>query len=278
MNDDTATVHTGKQAIHAAPVRSYCVGETVMLDGSARLPVVACMESDEVHTAPLSPMRLAFTVSSSDSATCVPSRTPRHALNVPPHLAVRDALLLPGCWPKVWVGLTCRLNVRAHEAVLIHHAHTTAGMLATILALEIGADVLAVCDSAEAARRLIALGASEAATYASCWPELMREHGGADVVLDLAGGRYTGMSTLCARRHARIGVMDAAGHGLFDETQWQRFIARQLALIVADWSPLREAACASEAALAFDAITRTSGWARFTRARPDSPFESHCDH
>lgn len=260
------------------PGGAYCLGEAVVLDGETRVPVLSRIASTTEHVTPLSPQRLTFTVPTRDGAACVPSLTPRHALSVPPHLCEHDALLLPGDWPKAWVALMKRLNLQAHETVLIHEAHTTTGMLATLLAAETGAQVQALCDCAHAARRLIALGAGEAATYASAWPEIMREHGGADVVLDLAGGRHAGESTLCARRHARIGVMDAATRDLFDETQWRRFVSRQLALIITDWSPLREAASASDAAQAFEAMTRTSAWDRFKSCRRESPIESLCDH
>ncbi|MGF6767987.1 NADPH:quinone reductase-like Zn-dependent oxidoreductase [Paraburkholderia sp. GAS199] len=240
---------------------AYAVGESVMLDGAMRAPVVVRLGTR------VDGERIAFTVPLRDGVPVRPDRMPRHALRVPAHLPLRDALCLPACWPKIYMALVRRLKVEARDAVLIHDAHTPAGMLACLLAASLEADVLAICDTADHARRTIFMGSVEATTISTGWPEVMREHGGADVVLDLAGGRYAGASTICARRHARIGVVDGVRQLIFDEMQQHRFFSKQLALMAVDWSPIRDATVALEAATAFDAITRTDIWTRYVSLR-----------
>ncbi|MFT4066358.1 hypothetical protein [Paraburkholderia sp.] len=259
MIDDRATTQH-----HDKLARAYAVGDGVMLDGAMRTPVVVRIGA-EAHDE-----RIAFTVPLRDDEPAKPAGVPRHALRVPPHLPLRDALCLPASWPKIYMALVRRLNVGPRDAVLIHDAHTAGGMLACLLAASLDADVLAICDTAGHARRAIAMGAMEATTIGSAWPELIREHGGADVVLDPAGGRYAGASTICARRHARIGVLDGAPPMGIDDEQWQRIFSKQLTLTAADWSPLRDATVVHEAAASFDAITRTDAWTRYVALRDKS--------
>lgn len=250
---------------HDPFAHAYAVGNRVMLDGAMRVPVVVRTRdaADDVS--------VAFTVPLRDDQPAMPARTPHHALPVPAHLSLRDALCLPAQWPRIYSALVQRLNVKPRDAVLIHDAHTPVGMLACLLVISLDADVLAVCDNASHARRAIAMGAIEATTSGPAWPELIREHGGVDVVLDPAGGYNAGASTLCARRHARIGVMDGVSPLRIDDVQWQRVFGKQIALIPADWSPLRDAALVHEAAAAFDAITRTDAWTRYVSLR-DNPL------
>ncbi|NWG93423.1 MAG: zinc-binding dehydrogenase, partial [Parvularculaceae bacterium] len=77
------------------------------------------------------------------------------------------------------------------EALLVHGGTSGIGVMAIMAAKAIGARVFATASSAEKLAAIEGLGADGAFNYATCkWEDEIRKRGGADVVLDMAGGDF----------------------------------------------------------------------------------------
>ncbi|KCV63299.1 oxidoreductase, zinc-binding dehydrogenase family protein, partial [Bordetella bronchiseptica 99-R-0433] len=129
---------------------------------------------------------------------------PGQAWSVADGLDEQSALLLSALWPGAWIALVEIGGLRAGQQVLVHEADTPLGLLATVLARQADASVIAAARTAGGIAAALRAGAAEGVLYSDPWPELAREHGGADLVFDPSAGRYAAASLPCARRRARV--------------------------------------------------------------------------
>jgi len=114
-----------------------------------------------------------------------------HALPVPAGMGLKAAACLPETFFTVWTNVFMRAGLRAGERFLVHGGTSGIGTTAIQLAHALGARVFATAGSDEKCRVCAALGAERAINYrAQDFVEVMREQGGADVILDMVGGDY----------------------------------------------------------------------------------------
>ncbi len=114
-----------------------------------------------------------------------------HALPVPQGLDLRQAACLPETFFTVWTNVFERGQLQAGERFLVHGGSSGIGTTAIQLAAVRGARVFATAGSADKCEACMTLGAERAINYRDeDFVAVMKEQGGADLILDMVGGEY----------------------------------------------------------------------------------------
>ncbi len=114
-----------------------------------------------------------------------------HCLPVPTGMAMKEAACLCETYYTVWSNVFQRGRLQAGERFLIHGGSSGIGTTAIQLAREFGARVFVTVGSQEKAAACARLGAERTIVYKDeDFVEVMREEGGADLILDMVGGLY----------------------------------------------------------------------------------------
>jgi putative PIG3 family NAD(P)H quinone oxidoreductase len=137
-----------------------------------------------------------------DAGACLP---------VPAGLSMEEAAALPETTFTVWANVFDDAKLQANETLLVHGGTSGIGSTAIALAKGFGASVLATAGSAEKCAACLRLGADAAYNYKEDqWDTLIAERGGADVVLDMAGGDFVARNLACLNpsgRHVSIAFL-----------------------------------------------------------------------
>lgn len=116
-----------------------------------------------------------------------------HCLPVPRGLATDQAACLPETFFTVWGNVFERGGLRGGERILVHGGSSGIGTTAIQLARAFGARVFATAGSDEKCAACERLGAERAINYRTeDFVQILKEAGGADVILDMVGGDYVG--------------------------------------------------------------------------------------
>ncbi|WP_227268337.1 NAD(P)H-quinone oxidoreductase [Roseobacter weihaiensis] len=114
-----------------------------------------------------------------------------HCLPVPDGLGLREAACLPETFFTVWSNVFGRGGLKAGERFLVHGGSSGIGTTAIQLAKAFGARVFATAGSAEKCAACLDLGAERAINYREeDFVGILKEAGGADLILDMVGGDY----------------------------------------------------------------------------------------
>lgn len=114
-----------------------------------------------------------------------------HALPLPEGMDLRAAACLPETFFTVWSNVFERGGLRAGERFLVHGGSSGIGTTAIQLAAARGARVFATAGSAAKCAACVQLGAERAINYREeDFVAVLREAGGADLILDMVGGEY----------------------------------------------------------------------------------------
>ena len=114
-----------------------------------------------------------------------------HALRIPRNMDLKSAACLPETYFTVWSNVFMRGNLKAGERFLVHGGSSGIGTTAIQLADAFGARVFTTAGSPEKCTVCTELGAEIAINYREQdFVALMREAGGADLILDMVGGDY----------------------------------------------------------------------------------------
>lgn len=114
-----------------------------------------------------------------------------HCLPVPKGMSLEKAACLPETYFTVWTNVFLRGRLRAGEKFLVHGGTSGIGTTAIQLANVLGARVFATAGSPEKARFCESLGAERGIDYrAEDFVTVLRDAGGADLILDMVGGPY----------------------------------------------------------------------------------------
>lgn len=115
----------------------------------------------------------------------------RHALPIPDDMSFEQAAGLSETIFTVWANLFEKGRLAAGETALIHGGNSGIGVTAIQMAKAAGARVIATCRGSEKAQKAIQVGADIAIDVTTQdFVTVVTEAGGADVVLDIAGGAY----------------------------------------------------------------------------------------
>ena len=133
-------------------------------------------------------------------------------LPVPRGVSLQDAAALPEVCCTVWSNVFLLAALQPGEVLLVHGGTSGIGTMAIQLAARQGARVLCTVGSPDKARRAEELGAERAIRYRDeDFVEVVREAGGADVVLDSLGASYLGRNVRALRTGGRLVVIGLMG-------------------------------------------------------------------
>jgi len=113
-----------------------------------------------------------------------------HCLPIPQGLTLRDAACLPETAFTVWSTVVQRGGLQAGERFLVHGGSSGIGTMAIQTAQALGARVFATAGSAEKCAACESLGAKAINYREEDFVPVLREAGGADLILDMVGGDY----------------------------------------------------------------------------------------
>lgn len=135
-----------------------------------------------------------------------------HCLPLPDGVTEQDAAGLPETYLTVWSNVFYNATLPDKANFLIHGGAGGIGSTAIQLGTAFGLTVFATA-SADDADYIINLGAQHAIDYANDdFVAVLREAGGADVILDIIGGSYIARNIKATRHDARI-IQLAFNHG-----------------------------------------------------------------
>jgi NADPH2:quinone reductase len=138
----------------------------------------------------------------------------RHALPIPDGLSLDEAAALPETVFTVYANVFEGGALKAGETLLVHGATSGIGTTAIQMAKACGAKVIATARGADKAKAALGLGADVAVdATAQDFAEVAREHGGADVVLDMVGGDYFAKDLAAINTGGRIVFIASQGGG-----------------------------------------------------------------
>lgn len=129
----------------------------------------------------------------------------RHCLPIPRGIELRDAASLPETFFTVWSNIFMGARLAAGETLLVHGGAGGIGTTAIQLGKAFGAKVVAT-DSPEARCRICRdLGADRVIDYRQeDYVEILRQEGGANVILDIVGGPNIERNFKAATHDGRI--------------------------------------------------------------------------
>ena len=114
-----------------------------------------------------------------------------HCLPVPAGLSLKQAACLPETFFTVWSNVFMRGGLHGGMRFLVHGGSSGIGTTAIQLARAFGARVFTTAGSDEKCAACLDLGAEQALNYHDAdFVDIMRDAGGADLILDMVGGSY----------------------------------------------------------------------------------------
>ena len=128
-----------------------------------------------------------------------------HCLPVPDGVDETDAAGLPETYFTVWSNVFLDANIREDANFLVHGGAGGIGSTAIQLGSALGLRVFTTAGSEEDCAFCTDLGAERAIDFRSeDFVEIVREAGGADIILDIIGGDYVARNIKAARHDGRI--------------------------------------------------------------------------
>ena len=129
----------------------------------------------------------------------------RHCFPVPAGMTVQDAAGLPETFITVWSNLFMEGGLKAGETLLVHGGAGGIGTTAIQLAHAFGVRVFATDSPAGRCQLCTSLGADRVIDYREeDFVTVLRDAGGADMILDIVGGPYIERNIKAAAPGARI--------------------------------------------------------------------------
>src|SRR5690606_25340587 len=126
-------------------------------------------------------------------------------------LSMVEAAALPETVFTVWNNVFIRGGLRAGETLLVHGGSSGIGTTAIQMAKIFGAKIIITAGTDEKCAACLKLGADIAINYNNHdFVAEVKNHGGADVVLDMVGGAYVPRNIDCLKpdgRHVSIAAM-----------------------------------------------------------------------
>ncbi|MBV7408296.1 NAD(P)H-quinone oxidoreductase [Maritimibacter sp. DP1N21-5] len=194
-----------------------------------------------------------------------------HCLPVPKGLSLKEAACLPETYYTVWSNVFMRGGLTAGERFLVHGGSSGIGTTAIQLAHIFGARVFTTAGSNEKCETCRSLGADVAINYRNeDFVEVLREVGGANLILDMVGGSYIERNIRSLADDGRM-VHIAFLTGPKAEINFAQIMARRLTIT---GSTLRPQSDAAKAAIASELRDKVWPLLDAGRVRPvmDSTF------
>ena len=153
-----------------------------------------------------------------------------HCLPVPKGMSLKEAACLPETYFTVWSNVFQRGGLQAGERFLVHGGSSGIGTTAIQLASVFEARVFATAGSKAKCDACSALGAEVALNYKDQdFVEVMRQEGGANLILDMVGGSYIERNIKALADDGRL-VQIAFLQGPKAEINFAQMMTRRLTL------------------------------------------------
>ena len=128
-----------------------------------------------------------------------------HCLPIPAHVSDKDAAGLCETYCTVWSNLFFKQTITANDLLLVHGGSGGIGSTAIQLGNELGMRVYTTCSNADDCKYVEGLGAERGINYKEeDFVDVVREAGGANLILDIIGGDYIARNIKAASADARI--------------------------------------------------------------------------
>lgn len=163
------------------------------------------------------------------------------ALPIPPGMSLREAAALPETAFTVWSNVVMRGKLKAGERFLVHGGSSGIGTMAIQIARALGARVWATAASAEKCEAISALGATAINYRADDFVKVLRDAGGANLILDMVGGDYIAKNLKALDMDGRL-VQIAFLHGPKAEINFAHVMTRRLTVTGSTLRPQSDAA------------------------------------
>ncbi|HRO03104.1 MAG TPA: NAD(P)H-quinone oxidoreductase, partial [Terricaulis sp.] len=193
------------------------------------------------------------------------------ALPIPKGLSLTQAAALPETVFTVWANVFEGGALKPKETLLVHGGASGVGTTAIQMAKAYGARVFATAGDEAKVKLCEQLGADRAINYRTeDFEAIVRDLGGADVVLDMVGGPYLQKNLNLLNEHGRC-VMIAFQQGPQAEVNLMRLMLKRLTLT---GSTLRSRSNAEKARIAREVERQVGPWIATGRVKPviDSTF------
>lgn len=201
-----------------------------------------------------------------------------HCLPIPENVTVQDAGGLPETYFTVWSNCFYQHTYASNALFLVHGGAGGIGSTAIQLGKALGMRVFTTCANEVDAEYCTTLGAERAINYQEeDFVEIVREAGGANLILDIIGGDYVARNIKAASADARI-VQLAFNKGSKMEINLMPIMLKRLTYT---GSTLRSRPDAFKSAIAQDLITHV--WPLFSshqllaKTHAVLPFEAASD-
>ncbi|WP_368186466.1 NAD(P)H-quinone oxidoreductase [Aestuariibius sp. HNIBRBA575] len=177
-----------------------------------------------------------------------------HCLPVPDGMDLKQAACLPETFFTVWSNVFQRGGLKAGERFLVHGGSSGIGTTAIQLANVLGARVFTTAGSDEKCAACLALGAEQAINYRDAdFVDVLREQGGADVILDMVGGSYIARNIKALADDGRL-VQIAFLQGPKAEINFAHLMMRRLTMTGSTLRPQSDLAKARIAADLYEKV------------------------
>ncbi|GGH36871.1 putative NAD(P)H quinone oxidoreductase, PIG3 family [Cribrihabitans marinus] len=153
-----------------------------------------------------------------------------HCLPLPAGMTFKQAACLPETFFTVWSNVFTRGGLSAGERFLVHGGSSGIGTTAIQLARAFEARVFATAGSDEKCRACEDLGAERAINYREeDFVAVMKDEGGADLILDMVGGDYIPRNVKALAQDGRL-VQIAFLQGPVVELNFAQMMVKRLTL------------------------------------------------
>ncbi len=193
------------------------------------------------------------------------------ALPIPAGLSMVEAAALPETVMTVWANVFEGGALKKNETLLVHGGASGIGTTAIQMAKAAGARVYATAGEAEKVKLCEKLGADRGINYRTeDFESVVRDLGGADVVLDMVGGPYIQKNLDILKEQGRL-VMIAFIQGPTAELNLMRMMLKRLTIT---GSTLRSRSNEEKARIAAAVESNVWPWIEAGRVKPviDSTF------
>lgn len=193
------------------------------------------------------------------------------ALPIPAGLSITEAAALPETVFTVWANVFEGAALKQNETLLVHGGASGIGTTAIQMAKAYGARVYATAGDDAKVKLCQKLGADRAINYKTeDWESIVRDLGGADVVLDMVGGPYVQKNLDVLKDQGRA-VMIAFLQGPSVQLNLMRMMLKRLSL---SGSTLRSRSVEEKARIAAQVERNVWPWIAAGRVKPviDSTF------
>lgn len=193
------------------------------------------------------------------------------ALPIPSGLTMAEAAALPETVFTVWANVFQTGALKQSETLLVHGGASGIGTTAIQMAKAYGARVIATAGDAGKVKLCEKLGAERCINYRTeDWEAIVRDLGGADVVLDMVGGPYIQKNLDVLKDQGRL-VIIAFLQGPTAQINFMRLMLKRLTLTGAT---LRSRSNEEKASIAREVERNVWPWIEAGRVKPviDSTF------